>query len=131
MRTKIWRLCPNKLHCFESFMCLDPATAASFLPGDSSVDVWLFLYPDKNMRCFFVCLFLWVFFAVPSSVPTSEALLPRRSSRAAPPTSGHTQGSFRIVTPPPEVHRGRRQIVGGLPSEGNTALLPSPLGGVQ
>ena len=75
------------------------------------------------------------------------------------PTSGHTQGSFRTASPPlatprahsalhphlwphpgliphtaalpPEVHRRRHQIVGGLPSEGNTALLPSYFGGVQ
>ena len=48
----------------------------------------------------------------------------------ASPTSGHTQGSFRIAAPPPEVHR-RREIVGRLPSEGYTALLPSQFGGVQ
>ena len=46
-------------------------------------------------------------------------------------TSGHTQGSFRIAAPPPEVHRKWRQIVGRLPSEGNTALLLSHFGGVQ
>ena len=43
----------------------------------------------------------------------------------ASPTFGHTQGSFCIVAPPPEVHKRRRQIVGGLPFEGNTALLLS------
>ena len=43
----------------------------------------------------------------------------------ASPISGYTQGSFRIVAPPPEVHRKRRQIVGGLPSEGDTTLLLS------
>ena len=49
----------------------------------------------------------------------------------ASPTSGHTQGSFCIVALPPEVHRKWRQIVGRLPSEGNTALLLSHFGGVQ
>ena len=50
----------------------------------------------------------------------------------APPTFGrHTQGSFRIVAPPPEVYRRRRQIVGRLPSEGNIALLLNHFGGVQ
>ena len=43
----------------------------------------------------------------------------------ASPTFGHIQGSFCIVAPPPEVHRKRHQIVGGLPFEGNTALLLS------
>ena len=46
-------------------------------------------------------------------------------------TSSHTQGSFRIAAPPPEVHRKWRQIAGRLPSEGNTALLLSHFGGVQ
>ena len=49
----------------------------------------------------------------------------------ASPTFGHTQGSFRMPALPPEVHRRRRQIVGRLPSEGNTALLLSHFSGVQ
>ena len=58
----------------------------------------------------------------------------RHCSRAARPgvsTSGHTQDSFRIVAPPTEVHRKWRQGVGGLPSEGDTALLSSHFGGVH
>ena len=39
------------------------------------------------------------------------------------PIFGHTLGSFCIMAPPPEIHRRRRQIIGRLPSEGNTALL--------
>ena len=54
-----------------------------------------------------------------------------RAARPGIPTSGHTQDSFRIVAPPTEVHRKRRQVVGGLPSEGDTALLPSDLGGIH
>ena len=44
---------------------------------------------------------------------------PRHHSRAARPgipAYGHTQDSLRIAAPIPEVHRRRRQIVGGLPS---------------
>ena len=54
-----------------------------------------------------------------------------RAARPGIPTSGHTQDSFRIAAPPPEVHRRRRQIVGGLSSEGDNALLPTHFGGVQ
>ena len=53
-----------------------------------------------------------------------------RAARPGIPTSGHTQGSFHIVAPLPGVRR-RRQIIGGLPSEGDTALLLSHFGGVQ
>ena len=67
---------------------------------------------------------LFLFVVVVAAV-LSSALVP------ASPTSGHTQGSFRIVAPPSEVHGKWRQIVGGLPSEGDTALLPSHFGGVQ
>ena len=67
---------------------------------------------------------LFLFVVVVAAV-LSSALVP------ASPTSGHTQGSFRIVAPPSEIHGKWRQIVGGLPSEGDTALLPSHFGGVQ
>ena len=53
------------------------------------------------------------------------------AARPGVPTSGHTQDSFGIVAPPPEVHRKWRQVVGGLPSERDTALLPSHFGGVH
>ena len=39
--------------------------------------------------------------------------------------------SFHIWVLLPEVHRWRCQIVGGLPSKGDTALLPCHFGGVQ
>ena len=41
----------------------------------------------------------------------------------ASPTFGHTQGSFRIAAPPPEVHKRRRQIGGGLSSEGDISVV--------
>ena len=47
------------------------------------------------------------------------------------PTSDHNQDSFRIAVPIIEVHRKRCQTVGGLPSGGDTALLPSQFGSVQ
>ena len=82
-----------------------------------------------------VCFVLFLFFVVVVfCCPIICADL--RGAALAPlvpasPTSGHTQGSFRIAAPPPEVHRRRRQIVGRLPSEGNTALLLSHFGTVQ
>ena len=57
-----------------------------------------------------VHLIIYLFiFCCPSSVSTSEALLPRRTSRH-PYLRPH---SFRIAAPPFEVHRRRRQIVAG------------------
>ena len=52
----------------------------------------------------------------------------RHCSRAACPcipSSSHTQGSFCIVALQSEVHRQRCEIVGRLPSKGDTALLLS------
>ena len=67
--------------------------------------------------------------AIPSSVrPQTHRFL---AARPGIPTSGHTQDSFRIVAPPTEVHRKWRQVVGGLPFEGDTALLLSHFGGVH
>ena len=47
------------------------------------------------------------------------------------PTSGYTQGLFRIAAPPPEVHRRKHQVASGLPSEGDAAMLLSVFGSVQ
>ena len=69
---------------------------------------------------------LFFFFAVPSSVLTSEVLLPRRSSRHPPPSA--TPRAHSASWPRPQ---RRRQIVGRLPSKGNTVLLLSHFGGVQ
>ena len=46
-----------------------------------------------------------------------------RAARSGVTASGHTQDSFRIVVPPTEFHRKWRQVVIGLPSEGDTAVL--------
>ena len=46
------------------------------------------------------------------------------------PSPGHIQGPFRIAALP-SVLEGRRQIVGRLPSEGDTALQPSHFGSAQ
>ena len=73
---------------------------------------------------FFLSLFLFCCCAnLRGTAPTP--LIP------APPTFSHTQGSFRIAAPPPEVHRRRRQIIGGLSSKGDITLLPSHFSGVQ
>ena len=79
----------------------------------------------KERKSFFV----FVFFPCPINCADLGGTAPAPLVPASP-TSGHTQGSFRIAAPPPEVHR-RREIVGRLPSEGYTALLPSQFGGVQ
>ena len=73
--------------------------------------------PVLHIPTWFGIFFL--FFAVPSSLPTSEALLPRRSSRH-PPSSATPKAHSASLPRPPEVHRKWRQIVGRLPSEGNT-----------
>ena len=61
--------------------------------------------------------------------------LQRHCSHVARPgiliTSIDIRGSFRIAALPPDVHCRRHQIVGWLPSEGVTSLLPSHFGGVQ
>lgn len=56
-----------------------------------------------------------------------------RSHTAHPsiPTSGYTQGLFRIAAPPPEVHRRRHQVASGLPSEGDAAMLLGLFSSVQ
>ena len=64
---------------------------------------------------------------VPSSVSTSEAQHPRRSSRHPYFRPHPGLIPHRRLTPT----GGGHQIVGGLPSEGDTALLPSHFGGVQ
>ena len=46
-------------------------------------------------------------------------------------TSIQIQGSLRIAALPPQVHRGRRQIIGMLPSVGDTAHLPSRFDGAR
>ena len=58
-------------------------------------------------------------------VPSSEACVP------AGPGSLPAATSKTLSAAHPEVHRRRRQIVGGLPPEGDTALLPSHFGGVH
>ena len=58
------------------------------------------------------------FFAAPSAVPSSEALFPHHLTWRPQP---HPKLIGVLL---PEVHR-RRQNIGGLPSEGDTALLPS------
>ena len=71
---------------------------------------------------------LFFFFSVLSSVPTSGALLLCHSSHHP-----HLQPHPRLIPhrgPSPDVHRRRCQIIGGLPSEEDTALLPSHFGGV-
>ena len=40
------------------------------------------------------------------------------------PTSNFIKDSF-FISATPEVHRWRHQIIGGLPSKGDTVLLPS------
>ena len=54
-----------------------------------------------------------------------------RDPRPDIPNSGHIQEPFCSAALSPEVHRRRRQIFGSIPSEGDTALLPSHFGGVQ
>ena len=71
-----------------------------------------------------IVVFLFFFFTLPSSVPTSEALLPCHLFWHPPPPS--TPRAHSALWPcPPEAHWRRCQIAGGLPSEGDTALLPS------
>ena len=79
---------------------------------------------------FFFLFFFFLFFCCPINCADFRGTAPAPLVPASP-TSGHTQGSFCIAAPPPEVHRKWRQIVGRLPSEGNTALLLSHFGGVQ
>ena len=50
-----------------------------------------------------------------------------RATRSGIPTSGHTQDSFRIAAPPPEVHKRRRQLAGGLPAAGDIACTAESL----
>ena len=73
---------------------------------------------------FIGCLYKAVLFSLfPSCVLTSEALFP--CCLSLHPSSSHTQGSFCIVALLPEVHGQRCEIVGRLPSKGDTALLLS------
>ena len=85
---------------------------------------------QRRKMFFFVVVVVVVVVAVPSTVPTSEALLPRRSSRhPSPPATPRAHSASR---PRPQRSTGSdvRSLV-GLPSEGNTALLLSHFGGVQ
>ena len=73
----------------------------------------------KGCCCFYVAV---------SYVPTSLTLLPCHLSQL-PNLQPHI-GLIPSCPHPLEVHR-RYQIAGGLPSEGDTALLPSHFSGVQ
>ena len=90
-----------------------PSSRQTFI--NSSFSVWHNKgYVEGYIIIFFLCFCPIICADLRGTAPAP--LVP------APPTFGHTQGSFSIAAPPPQVHRRRRQIVGGLPSEGNTAL---------
>ena len=67
--------------------------------------------------CFVLFCFVCFVVAVPSSVPTSEALLPRRSSRHPPPSA--TPRAHSALRPRPQRSTGSdvRSLVGCHPKE--------------
>ena len=79
-------------------------------------------YEKKKKKCF-VFVLLLLFFAILSSVPTSEALLQCRLSRHA-----YLRPHPRHI---PRPQRSTWSIADGLPSEGDIALLPSYFSGVH
>ena len=89
----------------------------------------LFLLILFLLLLFLVCFGLYVlllsFFVVALLLLSHQLCRPQRhrSHTACPGILAPSliQDSFRIVALPPTVHRRRRQIFGGLPSEGDTA----------
>ena len=76
--------------------------------GGGGSDTSLFVQLLIRFICCCFCFFCFVFVVVVFCFPIICADL--RGTAPAPlvpasPTSGHTQGSFRIAAPPPEVHR--------------------------
>ena len=72
---------------------------------------------DQKLRRIHTTTNLFLFVAVPSSVPTSEALLPRRSSRHPPPSA--TPRAHSASRPRPQRSTGGdvRSLVGCHPKE--------------
>ena len=99
-------------------LCL-PLTVSLFsVPVSVCLSVSLCISVSVFVCCFFFVLFFCVlFFAVPSTVPTSEALLPRRSSRhPSPPATPRAHSASR---PRPQRSTGSdfRSLVGCHPKE--------------
>ena len=117
---RIWTFSIDKLQRMQPYI----SYVGQLCPCSGCGCVRQFVW-DMRDTCFLCCFFCCPIICADLRGTAPAPLVP------ASPTFGHTMGSFRIVTLPPEVHRKWRQIIGRLPSKGNTALLLGHFGGVQ
>ena len=105
------------------------STSSSFLSQGQKTMGWDSSWEQncKNNAYTAVCFFLSFFSSFFSLCPITCADLHSTALMLLDPSnpiSSHKQDLFCIMAPPPEVHRRRHQIAGGLPSKRDAVLLP-------